>query len=798
VANFAQDLRFAIRFLVNRPGVSLLAVLCLAIGIGANTAIFSPVDLFMIRPFPYPRADRLVMPVTVDVSRGGDQMSFSAPDFADLRAQSKTLDIAASLGRDVNLSGTERPERLQEVQVSANFLRVLGVAPEQGRDFRPEEEQPGTAHAVILSHDLWQTRFDADRRVLGQTIKLDGTPCTVVGVMPPGFGFPFQTNQVWVPLVLTGTESRGAHRLGAVARLRPGATIEQARAELATIALRLERTYLETNQHLSANIVSLRDGIYGPQFRFGSGISSVAVAFLLLIAAANVANLLLAQAAGRDRELAIRTALGAGRGRIVRQLLTESLILGLAAGVVALGFAWAGIKGLSAIMPSWFPRVNEMRLDGRVLAFGAVVSVVAAAIAGLGPALHATRQTVRESLQEGGRGSSIGRRGGRLRAAFVTAEIALAIALVAAAGLLAKGFVKLRSGPLGFEPGGLLTLALSLPAAKYPQGADVSQFRDQLLRRIGGLAGVDAVAAGSGVPTMDGSGTYYSIEGEDTPEGHRPIVGYRSVTPGYFSTLGATLKSGRGFTDADRADAPLVAVVNQAFVRRHWPNGTALGHRIVLQSGTRDIVGVVEDIREYGPSTSPQQALVYFPAAQLPTRAMGIAIRTAGDPVSLAEPVRSAVLALDPDQPVFDVMTMDRRIAANAQGNGVVARIMLVLAAVALALALVGVYGVVSYSVSQRTPEIGIRMALGAARGDVVTMVVGQSARVVALGSVIGVALALALGRGLSIFLFGVSPFDPTTLTLVPLSLALAALLASYVPARRASRVDPLRALRAE
>ncbi len=795
---FTQDVRYAARFLLKRPGISLLAVLCLAIGIGASTAIFSPVDLFMIRPFPYPQAHRLVMPVTVDLSRGSEIMSLSVPDFVDFRAQSKTLDVAAYAGRDVNLSGTERPERLQEVRASANFLHVLGVAPELGRDFRPEEERPGATPAVILSHELWETRFDADRGVLGQAIKLDGMPYIVVGVMPPRFGFPYQTAQLWTPLVLTGTESRGAHRLGAVARLRPGATLPQARAELAAIALRLEQTYPETNQHLSAIIGTLRDGIYGREFRFGSGISAVAVAFLLLIAAANVANLLLAQAAGRDRELAIRTALGAGRGRIIRQLLTESLILGLAGGVIGLGVAWAGIQGLLVIMPSWFARVNEMRLDGRVLAFAAVVSIVAAGIAGMGPALHATRRSVRDSLQDGARGSSLGRRGGRLRAAFVTAEIALAIALVAAAGLLAKGFIKIRSAPLGFSAGNLLTLSTTLPAAKYPEDADVSRFRDRLVERIAGLPGVEGVAAGSGIPTMGVNGTSYGIEGEDMPQGNRPIVGYRSVTPGYFSTLGATLKSGRGFTEADRAGAPLVAVVNEAFVRRHWPNGTALGHRLVLRSGTRDIVGVVSDIREFGPSMEPQQALVYFPAAQLPTRAMGVVIRTSGNPVGLAEPVRNAVLALDPDQPVFDVMTLQRRIAAETQGNGVVARIMLVLAAVALVLALVGVYGVMSHSVSQRTQEIGIRMALGAADGDVVTMVVGQSARVVGLGTAIGVLVALALGRGLSVFLFGLSPFDPATLTLVPIALALAALLASYVPARRATRVDPLRALRAE
>jgi putative ABC transport system permease protein len=798
MANLLQDLRYAVRFLLNRPGVSLLAALCLAIGIGANTAIFSPVDLFMIRPFPYPQANRLVIPATADFNRGGQETPYSPPDFLDFRSQSKTLDIAAYSQGNVNLSGTERPERLQRVQASANLLRVLGVAPELGRDFLAEEERPGSARSTILSHELWETRFNQDRRVLGQSIKLDGMPYTVVGVMPPRFGYPFQTAQLWTPLVLDGTEPRGSHWLSAVARLAPRATAEQARAELAAIALRLEQAYPETNRRMGAMIVSVRDETYGPQFKFGSGISSVAVAFLLLIAAANVANLLLAQAAGRDREIAIRTALGAGRGRVVRQLLTESLILGLAGGVVALGLAWAGIQGLLVIMPAWFPRLNEMGLDGRVLAFGAVVSVAAAAIAGLGPALHATRQGVRESLQEGGRGSSLGRRGGRLRAGFVATEIALAIALASGAGLLAKGFNQLRSVPLGFQPAGMLTFSLTLPATRYPQDTDVTRFRDRLLEQVAALPGVRAVAAGSGLPTMDGNGTRYQIEGQDTPDGNRPVAGYRSVTPGYFTTLGAGLKNGRAFTDGDRAGAPLVAVVNEAFVRRHWPEGGALGHRIVLQSGTRDIVGVVADIREYGPSMSPQQAVVYFPAAQLPTRTLGVALRTAGDPTSLAEPARNAVLALDPDQPVFDVMTMDRRVALQSQANGVVARIMVVLAAVALALALVGVYGVVSYSVSRRTREIGIRMALGAADGDVVTMVVGQSGRVVAFGVVIGVLVAAAMSRGLSIFLFGVSPFDPVMLTLVPLALAGAALLASYLPARRATRVDPLSALRAE
>jgi putative ABC transport system permease protein len=794
----AQDVRYAARFLIKRPAVTLIAVLCLAIGIGADTAMFSPMDVFLWRPFPYPQPDRLVVPLSADLNRGGDGLPYSLPDFADLRAGSKLLDIAAFSYRTVNLSGHDLLEQVQGVAVSANFLRVLRTPPLWGRDFLPEEERPGAASPVILSYELWEQRFGADRHVVGETLKLDGLAYTIVGIMPPKFGFPFQFGRLWTPLMLRGDEPRASHSLDAVARLAPGATLEQARAELAGIALQLERQYPESNRGIGAMVRPVRQSVYGPEFRFGSGISGVAVAFLLLIAVANVANLLLTQAAGRDREIALRRALGAGRGRVIRQLLTESLILGLAAGALALGFAYGGIKAIVAVMPSWFPRLNEMRLDGRVLAFGALVMLVAAALAGLAPAIQLSGRSVRETLQEGGRASSLGRRGGRMRGAFVAAQIALSIALVVAAGLLAKGFVRLRSKPLGFETGHLLTLATSLPATKYPDPLARSRFRDQLVDRIRGLPGVTAVGAGSGLPTMDGAGTTYAIEGEEAPPGPPLRVGYRTVTPGYFAALGAALERGRDFTSADGSDAPLLAIVNAAFARRHWPGGDPLGKRVVLNSGSRQIVGVVRDIRESGPQAGPPTPIVYLPAAQLPPRTIALAVRTAGDPVSLVEPVRNAVLALDSDQPVFDVMTMDQRIALATQANGVVARIMIALSGIALLLAIVGVYGVVSYSVSQRSREIGIRMALGAARGDVLAMVLSQSGRLVLVGAAGGVLLALGLSRALSIFLFGVSPFDPVIFTVAPLVLALAATLASYLPARTATRVDPLTALRAE
>jgi putative ABC transport system permease protein len=798
VGDLTQDVRFAFRFLIKRPGISLLAVLCLAIGIGANAAIFSPVDLFMIRPFPFPDANQLVVSWLSDLGSGGRDVAFSLRDFVDYRVQSKTLELAAAAPRAFNLSSSDEPERLEGQVVSANLFRVLGISPLIGRGFHADEEHSGAAPVAVLSYPLWERRFGADRRVLGERIKLDGMPYTVIGVMPKGFGFPNAGSQIWTPLAVDAPEPRDSRWLATIGRLVPGASIDRARAELAAIASRLERSYPETNRRLGATVSTVRDDLFGREFFFGSLISSVATAFLLLIAAANVANLLLAQAAGREREIAIRTALGAGRGRIVRQLLTESLLLGLASGVVAVGFAYAGVQGLRTIMPPWFPRVNEIGLDARVLVFGAVVSLVAAAISGAGPAFQATRQSVRESLQDGSRGSSIGRRGGRLRGVFVTAQIALAVALVVGAGLLVKGYIALQSEPLGFDSRRMLSLVTTLPPTKYAEDADMERFREQVVAQVRDLPGVEAVASASGLPGTGASGTSYGLEGEDQPDGHRPTVAYRSVSPGYFAAMGATLVKGREFTQADRGDAPLVAVANEAFVRRHWKDGDPIGKRITLASGPREIVGVVRDIREYGPSTSPMQAFVYFPTAQHPARTIGLAIRTTGNPLALVQPVRDVVRGLDPDQPLFGVMTMARRMELQAQGNAVVSRIMIVLAGVALALALVGVYGVVSYSVSQRTQEIGIRLALGAGSRDVLGMVVRQSARVVALGGLIGVGLALAMGKGLAVFLFGVSPFDPTTFTLVPLALTAAAILASYLPARRATRVDPLTALRAE
>jgi putative ABC transport system permease protein len=798
MAGLTQDLRYAFRFLIKRPGLTGLAVLCLAIGIGANTAIFSPVDIFMLRPLPYPQAERLVVVNTVDRTRGGVELSYSLPDLLDTRAQAKTLDLAGFSGRSLNLSGREEPERLIGQIVTANFLRVLGIQPALGRDFLPGEEEPAAERPVILSHGLWQRRFDSDPRVLGQAIKLDGTLHTVVGVAPASFGFPDRNTDVWTPVVADGRAPRANHYLGTVARLTPGATVEQARAELAAIAQRLEEAYPESNRGYGAQISSVWEEIYGDGFRYGSSISSVAVFFLLLITAANVANLLLAHAASREREIAIRTALGAGRGRIARQLVFESLLLGLGGGVVGLGFAYAGIQGLKTIMPAWFPGVERMGLDARTLGFAVLVSAFAALVAGLGPAVQAVRQNVRESLQESGRGTSLGRRRGRLRGLFVVSEVALAIALLAGAGLLVKGFNRLQSAPLGFDTENVLTLRTTLPTSKYADPASQWRFTEQLTQRLAEVPGVERVGATSILPTTGNSGTYYQIEGEERPDGERLLVWFRSVSPDYFGAVGMELLRGRGFAAGDVAEAPLVTVVNEAFVRRHWPQSDALGKRLVLQSGTREIVGVVRDAQETGAEDGAPSPTVYFPGAQMPFRNVGIVLRTAGDPVTLTEPARAAVLALDPDQPVFDVMTMARRIDLDNQANGVVARIMGFLAAIALLLAVVGVYGVMSYNVSQRTQEIGIRMALGAAARDVLKMVLRQSARVMIVGSVGGVLLALGLSRGLAIFLFGVSPFDPLTYGVVVLALAASGLFAGYLPARRATRVDPLISLRTE
>ncbi len=792
-----QDLRYALRVLRTRPFVTVLAVLCLGIGIGANAALFAPIDIFMFRPLPYPQADRLVTAYVTNAERGWMQVPLSMPDFLDYRTNAKTIDLAGYYNKSFNLSGgSAQAERLTGVAVSANFFHVLGKAPILGRALLPADEPIGHAVAIV-SNDLWTRRFGADSAIIGRTIRLDDQPYTVVGVMPKGFEFPARGTDVFTPLALTGTETRNAHFVRTIGRIRAGVSFAAARAELATLARGLAATYPAADAGNGLGFITLHDAFYDDHFRSASTIAGISVTLLLLIAITNVANLLLAQVGGREREIAIRTAIGAGRRRIIRQLLTESTILGLLGGALGFALAFPMLKGLVALMPSDFPRVTDIAIDGRVIAYGIAVTLVTGLVAGLAPALRVGRRDLRSALQDGGRGSVLARGGSRLRNALVVSQVSLALVLLVASGLLVKGFHTLRDVDLGFETRHVLTAETNLSTTKYRDDDAVRRFARDAVARLDALPGVVSAAVVNDLPTTSNNATYYQVEGRPAPEGRQPVVTFRAVSPDYFRTLGMTIVSGRGITGGDRADAPPVVVVNQRFAERHWPNESPLGKRLIFQSGPREIVGVLADAFENGPDTRAP-AMIYFPFDQSTTLRLGFAVKTTGDPNALAPAVRAGVAGLDPDQPLYAVVDLATLVANDTKANGVLSQIMAALALVAFVLAVIGVYGVMAYSVGQRTQEIGIRMAMGARETDVSRMVVRQGARIIGIGTGVGLVLAGAVSQGLHLWLFGVSAFDPVTFGGVTAALVLTATVASYLPARRAARVDPLIALRAE
>ncbi len=791
-----RDLRFALRSLRRSPGLVTVAVLSLALGIGANTTIFSAVDVFMLRPLPYDHASDLVQIWATSPERGWTSASVSPLDIQDFRRESRTLDIAAYNGRSFNLSGVDRPERLRSLQVMDDFFRILRVAPAVGRTFLPDETQPGHGQVAVLSHGLWQRRFGGDPDILGRTIRLNGEPYTVVGVMPQDFRVVGETVDLWTPLVVSGTEQRGWHYLRAVGRLQPGQTLDGARREMSALAARLAAAFPDSNHGIGVSLVPLHHQLYDETFRTATAIAMTSVVLVLLIACANVANLLLARASGRAREVAVRTALGAGRLRIMRQMLTESLAIAAGGGLLGLAFSVAGIRGLRAIMPAWFPRVEEVGLDGRVFVFTLFITALTGVLFGLAPALQSARVDLRDTLTEGGRGGGAGRRRGRLRRGLVVAEMALALVLLISAGLLVRGFANLRTVDLGFDTVDVLTFSVALPSSRYPDKEKTGRFYRDARARLAAIPGVEAVGATTVLPFQGNNSAYYSIVGEPAPEpGRRPIVSIRSVLPGYFAAMGIVVARGRVFDDHDDANGRPVALVNEAMVRRHWPDGGAVGQQIRMGDTNYEIVGVVHDTREFGPD-SDAPALVYTPTLQEETGGMSFALRIRGDVGAIAAAVRARIQAIDPDEPVFALRTMEEALQQETGGNTIMAKLLAIFGLIALVLAVVGVYGVMAYNVSQRTHEIGIRGTLGAGRGDITRMVLRQGAFIAGIGSLIGLALAAAVTRTLSAFLYGVSAFDPVTFTGVTLALCIAATLASYIPARRAAAVDPMIALR--
>jgi predicted permease len=805
-----NDLIYALRGLRKKPWFTIAAVLTLALGIGANSAIFTVVDDVLLRPLPYPSPDRLVFVWTYNPRQGFDKDVASYPNFDDWRRQSTSFEaMSAYTGVGFALTQAGDPAQIRGAAVTPGFFETLGVAPAIGRTFVAREAGRGDDRVAVLSHDLWQTRFGGDPAAVGRSIVLNGVRHEIVGVMPASFAHP-ETAQVWTPLVPSERfaalmQARGAFWLQVIGRLKPGVERGAAQAEMNAITSALERQYPNVNAAIGVRLVPMHEEIVG-DVRQPLLILFATVAFVLVIACANVANLLLARAASRQRELAIRSALGAGRRRLIRQMLTESLVLAAAGGAAGLLLAAWGIQALQSLAPSNLPRLSGVRIDTAVILYTVLASVVTGLIFGVAPALQSAAATASEFLTERGRAESPGSRGRRLRSVVAIAEVAVALVLAIGAGLLVRSFVAMNKVQLGFDPRGILVLRVDLPQARYSENAQVTTFYNDLASRLSALPGVESVGLGSSVmlSALPQSASL-AVQGRppEDPNARNAPVPYDSMTPDLFRTLRIPLRSGRLFTDADGPTTQRVVVVNESLVRRFFPDGNALGKKVTFgdpadpQARWSTIVGIVADTRRGGVDRAPW-AEVYYSLVQALDRRMYALIRTSGDPLSLVRPAQAQVWAIDPNQPVASTRTLGG-IVAESQANRRFTTLLLGLfSLVAVALAAIGIYGVIAYSTAQRFPEIGVRMALGARRADVLAMVLREGLTIGAVGLALGVAAAVVLTRFSSSLLFGVSARDPITFVALPLGLLLVAVLAALIPAARAVRVNPVVALRGE
>jgi putative ABC transport system permease protein len=803
-----QDLRYGFRMLLKKPGFTVVAVLALALGIGANTAIFSVIYTVLLSPLPYQNPSRLVWIWETNPTSDIKTEPASLPNFNDWRTQSQSFEGMAAFAKSaLTLTSEREPERIRAAIVSANFLSVLGVEPVLGRNFIAEENEPGKNRVVILSYSLWQRRFGASAGILNQTIMLSGNPYTIVGVLPPSFKIPStdepMATELFVPLAFDFQQSqRRADYLGVVARLKPGVEPAQAQAELTTVAARLEQQYPDTNAGWTARLLPLHERMIG-DVRAALWLLMGVVAFLLLIACANVANLLLARSAARQQEIAIRRALGADRMRLIRQFLTESVMLSLVGGILGSVLAMWGVEVLVALSPGNIPRLDEVRLNWQVLAFTLGVSMLTGIVFGLVPALHATDPNLTETLKEGGRSSTGGIRGNRLRSSLVISEIAIALVLLIGAGLIIKSFIRLQEVDPGFHPERIMTADLALPRARYKEDAQVIAFYNQFLGRVASQPGVESVAAITALPLGGGGDVAgFAIEGRPDPPPNQVVdAEYRVITPAYFATMGIPLIHGEGFTERHTADASRVMIINETMARRYFSGEEPIGKRINLGDPQSDpwrtIIGIVKDVRHEGLDTAPYPQM-YSPFAQFPRNAMTLVARSSGEPLSLTPNIRSELAAIDRDQPLTNVRTMEQVMSHSIARQRFNMTLIAIFSIVGLVLASVGIYGVMSYSVTQRTHEIGIRMALGAQRSDILKLVVGQGMLLALIGVGVGLAIALALTRVMASLLFGVSATDPLTFGIVAVLLGAVAMLACFIPARRAMRVDPMVALRYE
>jgi putative ABC transport system permease protein len=811
LADLWQDLRYGARMLWNNPGFSAVVVLTLALGIGANTAIFTIINALLLRPLPYPEAERLAVVATTMRRERVEVRSTSYPDFVSWRDQNTVFEqIAARNSSSFSLLSGDEPERVNGELVSANYFSLLGVRAIHGRTFLPEEDRtPDTHRVAIVGYGLWRRRYGGSPNLVGQVIQLSDGNYTVVGIMPEGFRGISDQAELWLPMMMISAARRASDLQirdqrwhSTIARLKPSVSLQQAQIEMDTIARRLEQTYPNTNANRGVLVTPLQVQLFG-NMQLMLWILLGAVGCVLLVACANVANLLLQRAATRRKETAIRLALGATRGRLMRQLLTESLLLALIGGALGVLIAFWSADFLVALSPISFPSFVKLTLDTRVLCFSLLISVFTGVLFGLAPALQAAKPALNEVLKDSGRGVSGGLGRSRLLGSLVVSEIALALVLLVGAGLMIRSLQRLQAVDPGFDSERLLTMRFSLPPQKYPR-EQIGGFNQQLRERLRALPGVQATALSSDLPLSGGtSAGPIELEGQTAAPADGEIRMYRHrVTPQFFATLGIPLLKGRDFTADDHAQAPKVVIISEALAQRYWPGADPIGKRLREEGADNpwfSIVGVAADVKYRGlpqnPNADPD---VYFPLLQRPTNNLSLAVRAEADPAGLTAAIRSELQKLDPNLPVYGITTMAQQIARQTTQARFSAWLLGVFGALALVLSAVGIYSVMAYAVEQRTHEVGIRMALGARAGNVLTLVMRQGMRLALMGVALGVSAALALTQLMKGLLFGVAAADPLTYAGIALLLTAVALVACWIPARRATRVDPLTALRCE
>ncbi len=808
---FFKDVRYGFRGLIKHPGFTAIVIVTLALGIGASTAIFSVVNSVMLRRLPYPNADRIV--AIQEWNREGQQGQVTGPNFLDWRAQNTVFEhLAAIKTTFVNLTVNDQAERINLAQTSAHFFDVFGIGPQYGRLFVAGDEQAGHAPVVVLSDSLWRRRFGADAGLVGKPVTLDGATYTVVGIAPPSFQYPNKT-EAWLPPLklapefsptIDPTQRRGMGYLYAIALLKPGVSVDQAATEMETITARLRQQYRETNNRRLNRVVSLQEHLIGKsetmlKLLFG------AVLFVLLIACANVANLLLASAAARSKEMAIRAALGASRLRVMRQLLTESGMLAVAGGALGLLFAKYGVAAITKLLPQDFPRLNEIGMDWRVFGFTLGASLFTGLLFGFAPALHISRVDVQDAMKDSSRGTSAGARNTRLRHALIVAEVALSVVLLAGAGLLFRSFIRLHAVEAGFTPEQVLTAKLSPAGPKFQNDPDYIAFYDQVLDRTRAIPGVQSAGIINTLPLSPGPTLGFRVEGREIVSIDKwPMVNFRNVSRDYFLTMNIPILKGRAFTPQDDFNAPRKIMINQALAQRDFPNEDPVGKRVAFrnpepntQPNWFEIVGVTANVRSLDLREDAQPEL-YFASKQDAFSQVAIVVRSTVEPSSLAASLREAVAQVDPTVPVSEVKTMEHIVSESVTQPRFNLFLLGMFSTIALLLSVAGIYGVTTYTVTQRTHELGIRIALGAQIGDVLRMILGQGMAVIGVGLVIGLAAAFGLMRLMKSLLFGVTATDPLTFVGITVVLIAAGLLACYLPARRATKVDPLEALRYE